>query len=603
MKHFSLTSLRAQAVLWTLLPLTLIFLIVASVGVYAFSEIVSRLVYDRDRELAQISAARLNENMENYAETLQALAEHDFMQSDNFGSQKSILQAAIERGSLAVFDGGVGLFDATGNLEIGAMTVQVDVDAYQMALVNLPDRSFADEPFFEIPRLTGEPYFSDIIGNVDEPRIIVSAPVHNERGQFVGVLAGSFLIENETLGNEIRKLGVGTAYLVDSHGRVIWHDKPRFIGRDFSERDPVRALLDPDIPSTVYRGVNIEGKAVVFGTAPVSTPGWGLVIQEEWDVVIGPIRNFQWIMVGTLSIGLTLVIVIISSGTSRLNETIQELVRQTQRLSAGEFVGQVSGGHTDEMRALADAFNEMADRVARYRAALQSYVGAITQSQEEERKRIARDLHDDTIQSLIALGRRLELLGQTLENPMDAAKQLYQLEQMLAQVVAEVRQFSRDLRPVVLEDLGLEAAIRQMLREMERHEGVETAFAIEGEIPLGGLDDELEVTLYRIGQEALNNIRKHAQATYVEVTLYYEPSTVRLSVQDNGVGFSLAGTDELAHRGSFGLMGIQERANLFGGKLEIHAAPGEGTCVEIALPLTVAPEWVLEELRTVATVH
>ncbi len=605
MNRFSLTSLRSQAILWTLVPLAIIFFIVASVGFYAYSEVVSRLVYDRDRELAATNAARLSDTMQRYAADLGALASHPFMRSDNFSSQKTILQASIENGLVTRFDGGITLLNGAGTPQITVGSVQVDINKYEMALLDFPQRSFRDEPFFQVPRDAGLPFpfFSNILDDVLAPRIIVSYPIFNEEGHFAGVLAGSFLLENETLGDEIRRLGVGQAYLVDQTGRVIWHTDPQFIGASFNDRAPVQALLAPARRVANYRASDEQGNDVVFGTAPVAETGWGLVIQEQWDTLISPVRYFQWIMFGSLFVGLLLVMVIISSGTSRVTEPIQDLVAQAQQLSQGEFVGNVGGGAIDEMRALSDAFNTMADRLARYRSGLQSYVAAITQSQEEERKRIARELHDDTVQSLIALGRRLELLGQSLENPMDAAKQIYQLEQMLSQTVAEVRQFSRDLRPLLLEDLGLEAAIRQMLREMERRDLLSASLTIAGEVPAGGLDDELEVTLYRIAQEALNNIRKHANATQVELTLVYEPSRVRLAVRDNGMGFSLAETDELARRGSFGLMGIQERANLFGGKFEVSAAPGQGARIEVSLPLTVAPEWVLQELHDVALAH
>ncbi|MGH2544901.1 MAG: ATP-binding protein [Ardenticatenaceae bacterium] len=599
MKRFSLTTLRVQAILWTLLPLTIIFLIVASVGVYAYGEVVSRLVHDRDRELAKISAARLSENMQAHASLLKALAEHPFMRSDNFASQKSILFSALEQGSLHAYDGGITLLDAQGVPEITAASVRLDVDEYDVALPIFPDTNFANAPFFRVPQEQGMAYFSDVISTIGEPRIIVSYPIWDDKQGFVGVLAGSFLLENRSLGDGIRNLGVGTAYLVDENGRVIWHPDPALIGRDFSDQAPVQALRDRALELTTYRGSDETGETVIFGPALVEATGWGLVIQEQWGSVIRPVQNFQWIMLGTLIVGLLLVLVIISTGTNRLTDPIRELVDQTQQLAHGELVGLVEGGSIDEMRALSAAFNEMADRVARYRAGLQSYVAAITQSQEEERKRIARELHDDTVQSLIALGRRLELLSRSLENPVDAAKQLYQLEQMLAQTVQEVRQFSRDLRPLLLEDLGLEAAIRQMLREIERLDAVETTLTIAGEMPVGGLDDELEVTLYRIAQEALNNTRKHAGASRVGVILAYEAANVRLNVRDDGCGFAPSETSDLAQQGSFGLMGIRERAKLFGGRVEIQSTPGEGTEIEINLPFTITPEWILEELRVV----
>lgn len=614
MRPLSLTSLRVQAVLWTLLPLTLIFLVVGVVGAYAYGQVVNRLVEDRDSELARLSADWLSENLLNHADILKALAEDSRMRARRFAEegvltseQNTLLKTAIERELLSSFDGGVTLFNAAGEMIVSVRSVQTSVVSnrarYEVAYRNLPpDRRYAGAPFFQIPHQTGMPYFSDVIVDptdpiYNEPQILLSYPILDEEGRFIGLLAGSFLLENETLGQEIAKLGIGTAYLVDRRGHVIWHADPAVLGQDFSEQGVVTALLQLKGDASAHTDVDEQGQSVVVGYALVPVAGWGLVLQEPWEAVIGPVRTFQWMMLGTLLVGITLVLVMISSGTRRLTDPIQALVTQTLQISEGDAVGHVQGGSIDEMRVLSQAFNEMAERIARYRAGLQSYVGAVTASQEEERKRIARELHDDTIQSLIALGRRLELLEQSLENPIEAAKQLYQLQQLLTGTVAEVRQFSRDLRPLLLEDVGLEAALRQMLRDLERDEKIETTIHLEGALRPEELDDELEVTLYRIAQEALNNIRKHARARHVSLALAFTEQGVTLEIEDDGQGFPLAETDELAQRGSFGLMGIRERARLFGGAFDVQSAPGEGTRLTVYLPLTVAPEWLLEGLQ------
>jgi signal transduction histidine kinase len=606
MPRFSLTALRIQAVLWTLLPLTLIMLMVGSVGAFAYNLVVERLVEERDSELARISAARLSENMTNYAGVLNALAEPQQMRSGEFAAQKSVFLTAIQNGLLRLFDGGVSLLNEDGVVVISYNTVaSVDDQGNEVFKENLQQivgEDYSNEDYFTVPARRNVPYFTDIHPHplTGEPQIIVSVPILNPQAQqgnqFVGILAGAFLLNNETLGGEIANLDVGTAYLVDRTGRAIWHSDETLLGEYLTHLDPVRALLRLDNRANAQTGVNEEGEAIVAGYATVESTGWGLVIQESWEEVVGPIRTFQWIMLSTLLVGLALAMVIISSGTRRLTDPIQALVAQTQHLARGNFAGHVQGGTIDEMRSLSEAFNEMADRVARYRAGMQSYVAAITHSQEDERKRIARELHDDTVQSLIALGRRLELLEQSLENPIEAAKQLYQLQQMVAQTVAEVRQFSRDLRPLLLEDVGLQAAMRQMLREMERRDAVETTFTIEGDFAHSQMDDELEVAVYRIAQEALNNIHKHAHATRVDVTLHFEHQGIRLVVQDDGQGFPLAETAELARRGSFGLMGIRERAKLFGGTFRIESEPGKGTCVTIFLPYDVTPVWLIEAI-------
>ncbi|HBY98733.1 MAG: cache domain-containing protein [Ardenticatenaceae bacterium] len=586
MSRFDLSSLRVQAVLWTILPLAIITVLVSAIGAYAYGGVVRSLIEERDVELAHVSADRLSENMRNYAAILQAIAAAPEIQSGTATRQRGALaSAAAQTELLTKFDAGVYLLDENG--------VMVSSEPYRPDLVG---RNFAHRDYFDYPKTRPGPFFSDIFPGVIDGRdiIIVSVPIL-EGETFKGIIAGAFDVQQQKLGDEIRKLQIGKsgfAYLVDRNGRVIYHPDPQFVGADFSGRPAVQRLQRRE--SGALLGTDENGHWIVIGYAPVETTGWGLVIREPWAEVINPIRGFQWVAGSALLVGLVLALVIVSLGTRRITDPINALVEQTTHVAAGQAMApRAHGGTIREIRLLADAFNEMANRIARYRTGLQRYVAAVTYSQEEERKRIARELHDDTVQSLIALGRRLELLEKSIENPMETAKQLVQLETMLNNTIAEVRQFSRDLRPLLLEDLGLVAALRQMLRELERRENVTTTLVIQGDTI--NLDPDLEVGLYRIAQEALNNVRKHARATAVEVELHFETDRVRLSVRDNGQGFPMTDTADLARRGAYGLMGIRERAQLFGGQMEVQSSEGEGTLVEIVLPLDGTPHWDMFE--------
>lgn len=593
----SLTSLQVQAIVWTLLPLTLILLMIGSVGVYAYGEIVGRLVQDRDRELARLSAGRLQDNLADHAAVLDALNFNGQLATENDAEQRRIILTAVQAGLLQNFDGGVSLLDAQGRVTFSVASVTSAPGEYKEQLrPELTGGSYSEMPFFRWPRSLNQPYFTDVIELPDDPwlrtpQFLVTVPLVSRGGEFMGVVAGSFLLQNGTLGSVLDRLEIGTTYVVDGRGRLLWHPDADLIGADFSERAAVRELLAGR--TGALRDVDPRIGDVVVGFDPVEGTGWGLVLQESWSSVIGLVQTFQWLVGGALLVGQILVMAIISSGTRRVTGPIRALVAQTRELARGGYVGQVEGGVVDEMRYLATAFNEMADRVARYRAGLQQYVAAITRSQEEERKRIARELHDDTIQSLIALGRRMELLEQSLEDPIDSAKQLYLLQQMLTRVTAEVRQFSRDLRPLMLEDLGLEAALRQILRNVESQDGTQVSFTIEGTAN-GPLDSELEVALYRIAQESVNNVRKHAHATTIQLTLRFEEDQVTLVVEDDGRGFPLSETSELARQGSFGLMGMRERAKLFGGSVIVDSTVGQGSRLIVTLPLIPATDGLLD---------
>jgi signal transduction histidine kinase len=282
-------------------------------------------------------------------------------------------------------------------------------------------------------------------------------------------------------------------------------------------------------------------------------------------------------------IGLVAVAGIVSLGVRRVTDPIQSLVVQTRQVAAGDYDAQVQLSRIREIRELGMAFNEMVQQIRRYRAGVRQYVADITRTQEEERKRIARELHDDTVQSLIAMGQRIELIKETLDDPDEGRARLSEVRTMVTGAIASVRQFSRDLRPLTLEDLGLIASMQYLVSQLAQSEGVEVNLNVEGEAD--GLPADMEVAIYRILQETLNNVRKHAHATHVEVLAQFTPGEVKLTVQDNGQGFEVPeALTDFASDGSFGMMGLQERARLFGGNIFVQSTPKQGTIVQLTIP-------------------
>jgi signal transduction histidine kinase len=216
---------------------------------------------------------------------------------------------------------------------------------------------------------------------------------------------------------------------------------------------------------------------------------------------------------------------------------------------------------------------------------LRFYARRIMQSQESERKRIARELHDDTIQSLIALSRRLEGLATSQEQlPNGASSRIRELWQQTGEMVRRVREFSQNLRPSVLDDLGLLPTLEELTSDMERQVGLQTEFHASGE--RRRLSSEVELTIFRIAQEALSNVRRHAKATKVVTTVELGDTAVRLRIQDNGIGFRPPKlTDDLRAEDGLGLIGMHERVRLLGGSLRIESGPGSGTTVIAEVPL------------------
>ncbi len=215
---------------------------------------------------------------------------------------------------------------------------------------------------------------------------------------------------------------------------------------------------------------------------------------------------------------------------------------------------------------------------------LRYYSQQINRAQEEERKRIARELHDDMAQILGSLSRQLDnLLRKANSFNKDEVSTLKEVQNQLNRGLQFVQHFIQNLRPSLLDDLGLIPALRSLTNGLEQTEGIAASFTMIGEKRT--LTPEVRLSLFRIVQEALNNIKKHAEASKVQVTVNFAANKVKLAVSDNGRGFELPESmANLPRKGKLGLMGIEERVCLLGGTLEINSKPGEGTTLLVEVP-------------------
>jgi signal transduction histidine kinase len=204
----------------------------------------------------------------------------------------------------------------------------------------------------------------------------------------------------------------------------------------------------------------------------------------------------------------------------------------------------------------------------------------VVSAQEAERQRVARELHDATGQSLTAIGLGLRGVSNTLRLDTDkAAENLRQLEGLVARSLDELQRLIADLRPSHLDDLGLPAALRWYAGEVQNRTRLNIAVEINGEPR--PIDPLINTALFRVAQEALTNVVKHAQATHVAVCLRFLPDMVRLEVEDDGRGFDVGAR---AERPAWGLLGMEERASLLEGHVTIRSQAGQGTCVEMTIP-------------------
>jgi signal transduction histidine kinase len=238
--------------------------------------------------------------------------------------------------------------------------------------------------------------------------------------------------------------------------------------------------------------------------------------------------------------------------------------------------------HIEELKA---AQLEAAER----RDALRGeFLHRVVAAQEAERQRIARELHDETGQALTGIGLGLRgITSQLHQDPEKAAMNLKRLEGMAAQSIEELQRLIADLRPSHLDDLGLPAALRWYCGELQTRVPLQVSLEILGRDQ--EIQPEMKITLFRVVQEALTNVIRHSQAAHATVRLYFQPKSVSVQVEDDGVGFDTSLIMDRRHP-SWGLMGMEERASLLGGTLSLRSSPGKGTLVVVTIPSDQIPD-------------
>jgi two-component system, NarL family, sensor histidine kinase UhpB len=254
-------------------------------------------------------------------------------------------------------------------------------------------------------------------------------------------------------------------------------------------------------------------------------------------------------------------------------EELIERIESADPANPGGFRPLGEPQSSDEVERLTAAFRRLLDRIV----AEQRRSGRLAlRAQEEERKRLARDLHDEVNQALTAILLRLEALSQ--DAPHGLAEEINELKRLVNQAMDELLQLARQLRPSALDDHGLVPAIEGQVRRFGEQTGIKIGLRTTG-VPGEQLEPDHEIVVYRVAQEALSNVAQHAEAEHVDVDLDTNGSGVRLRVRDDGRGFVPGGPSD-----GLGLNGMSERARLIGGNVRIDSSPGLGTTVKLEIP-------------------
>jgi signal transduction histidine kinase len=351
-----------------------------------------------------------------------------------------------------------------------------------------------------------------------------------------------------------------------------------------------------------------DGGSHVMAVVPLGPSPFYLVLEQAVDVALALPLQLRDRLFLSIGIGFALTLAVAWITTRRVVAPTEMLTRAAERMAGGDLASPIEVNAQDEVAQLADSLEVMrrrlqaalaaieqtnveletrvADRTARLGHVLRTTISA----QEEERHRLARELHDETAQALAALAIALDRArdGLTEDGPSpEPLERIAEARGIAARLLEETRRLILGLRPSVLDDLGLVPAIRWLCETALDEHGIETT--IEADQSRVRLLSHVEVALFRIAQEAIGNVSRHAAASNVRITLEIADGVARLTVVDDGRGFDptlVFGPAGIAH--SVGLLGMQERVRLLEGKMEVHSEGGHGTKVLVELP--VVPE-------------
>jgi signal transduction histidine kinase len=375
----------------------------------------------------------------------------------------------------------------------------------------------------------------------------------------------------------------GVVYLIDGTGRTVYHPVAALCGVDLSGHAGIPQALSSPAGSTPCHAP--DGTRMYLSYAAVGETGWRVVVEEPYGDLVDPILRLPGFIPVVTAVAGVVALLALTFGARTVVLPLRRLARAAGRVSWGDLsaIAEPVAG-VEEIEELQLALQEMAGRIQSYQEGIRDYLAAVTEAQEGERARLARELHDDTVQALIALGQRVDMARRALERgELERARSaLDDVRRLSTSTMEGVRRFSRDLRPLYLEDLGFVPALEMLAQEAGRQGGLAVEVRVEGNAHR--LPPERELALYRIAQEALNNSVQHARAQHVWLTLRFDGG-VTLSVADDGTGFQVPEQpDVLTQGGHFGLLGMRERALLAGGDLSIAASPEQGTTVTVRIP-------------------
>jgi len=414
-------------------------------------------------------------------------------------------------------------------------------------------------------------------------RLVAGTPILRPIGaRWVSVISAPVVVDGAKRGTLVllqlpdlfgrESLPPGTVMtILDRNGVVLFRsDAPQvWSGKNVRATGVARITLRDK--EGIAEAIGLDGVSREYGFTSIPELGWTMYVGIPTDVVMRPVRDTLWrgVEAGLVIVAILLIIAFMVARS--IQRPIASLVNATDRAARGTFDSVTTIEDPREIATLALSFNRMIDS----RKALSDRLMVV---QEEERSRIARELHDDLGQSLTALKMDVGGLLRKIPEGDGTSKISDRILRTIDSTVTAVQRISSELRPSILDDLGLAAAIDTEAQLFEQRTGIECEVSLPPDLQLDGIT---ATAIYRIIQEALTNVARHSNATRVELRLRARGDEILLEIRDDGRGIS---DGEAADPKSLGIIGIRERAALVGGTVLIEGVAERGTIVSVKMP-------------------
>ena len=544
-----------QLFLVTVLPLTVLVLLVTFGSLRLHHQAMRSLVADRNLRAVNSAAASIYKEIKYRGTTLELLVNLAAI------NQQSLDSLHTFEDQFVIFDGGVAL--------IGSDGIPV---------------TFGDESVMDL--LYGSPAWDFILAEVQKsvPEKAVYLPILSIGDDFfIPVVVRA--TDNHALVGLFKPASIlssglaiishdepATILVVDEHFQILYQSGRSTSLENLRTHPGIQTALDGSGGIEYYQAE--DGEHVVT-TSAIQLVGWALMIEETWEDIASPLlrvtQNAPLIVIPILVLSL----LAIWFGLRQIVQPMQALEEKASDLARGNFdtIRQPVGG-VPEIQHLQNTLIVMAAQLKEAQNSLHSYIGAITDGVESERRNLARELHDETLQSMIALGQYTQYALHWNKDPK-VEKSLDQVMTLAEQGMKNLRRLVQGLRPIYIEDLGLTTALAMLATNKDHPDDVQIHFLQKGEERR--LKPEVEMALYRMAQETLSNVHRHANARNVWVSLHFSKDELRLEIRDDGKGFNLPpDPSHYARKGHYGLLGLYERSELIGAKLILRSSPGEG---------------------------